>query len=258
MVNSSASMLGDFLRSRRSRLAPADVGLVDGRRRRIPGLRREEVAERAGIGIDWYIRLEQGRAVTPSTTTIDALARALNLDSQEHAHLRELGKPPRREPFVREIVPASIKRLIDRLEFPAYVTGRRWDVLAWNGAAAELLVDFGGLKVADRNILLHMLTSPDAKALFGKSWAAEAKRMVALFRTTHDRFADDPAFRELVARLRSDCPEFCGWWARHDVRASGGSRKLLSPRDRPSVEVEFTTFQTNENPGLQVTLLIAN
>ncbi|MDB5818431.1 MAG: transcriptional regulator, partial [Rhizobacter sp.] len=138
----SNAELGDFLLSRRTRLRPEAVGLSSGRRRRTPGLRREEVAERAGISTDWYVRLEQGRMVRPSDTTINALARALELDPQEHSHLRTLAGHGPANAFVRESVSPTVRRTIEAIPHPAYVTGQRWDVLAWNDAAAELLCDF--------------------------------------------------------------------------------------------------------------------
>src|SRR5512143_3344216 len=122
MADASRGELGDFLRSRRERLTPKALGLPIGRRRRTAGLRREEVAELAGIGVDWYIRLEQGRSVTPSVTTVDALARALRLNKAEHAHLRALTRNAGRRAFAREIVPQSIKRVVENLDQPAYVT----------------------------------------------------------------------------------------------------------------------------------------
>ncbi len=149
MSDTTRTGLGDFLRSRRARLTPEAVGLANGRRRRTPGLRREEVAELAGIGIDWYIRLEQGRTVNPSLTTINSLARALNLNKVEHAHLQALARNANRRAFSRESVPDAIRRLLDSLNQPAYVTGRRWDVLAWNAAAAEIFTDFGCLGLVD-------------------------------------------------------------------------------------------------------------
>src|SRR5476651_2173598 len=115
MADRSRNELGDFLRSRRERLTPRSAGLAAGRRRRAPGLRREEVAELAGIGVDWYIRLEQGRSVTPSVTTVDALARALRLNKAEHAHLRMLARTVGRRPFVRETVPETLKRVVEGL-----------------------------------------------------------------------------------------------------------------------------------------------
>jgi transcriptional regulator with XRE-family HTH domain len=117
-TNSRQSELGDFLRSRRQKLTPKVVGLSAGRRRRTPGLRREEVAELAGIGVDWYIRLEQGRSVSPSTATIDALARALRLTKAEHRHLTELTQNADRRPFVRETVPPAIRRTVEQLNSP--------------------------------------------------------------------------------------------------------------------------------------------
>src|ERR1043166_8496812 len=114
-TNSRQSELGDFLRSRRQKLTPKVVGLAPGRRRRTPGLRREEVAELAGIGVDWYIRLEQGRSVSPSLTTVDALARALRLSKAEHGHLRALTRHADRRAFVRESVPGPLKRMVERL-----------------------------------------------------------------------------------------------------------------------------------------------
>src|SRR3954463_1904819 len=108
-MDANRSELGDFLRSRRERLTPKSVGLVGGRRRRTAGLRREEVAELAGIGVDWYIRLEQGRTVNPSITTVDALARALRLSRAEHAHLRALARDADRRAFAIEIVPDQIR-----------------------------------------------------------------------------------------------------------------------------------------------------
>src|ERR1700685_316225 len=113
MANPNRSELGDFLRSRRERLSPKAVGLPIGRRRRTAGLRREEVAELAGIGVDWYIRLEQGRSVTPSVTTVDALARALRLNKTEHIHLRTLARNSGRRPFVRETVPETLRRVVE-------------------------------------------------------------------------------------------------------------------------------------------------
>src|ERR1700743_1643773 len=207
MADAQHGELGDFLRSRRERLSPKTMGLSTVRRRRTPGLRREEVAELAGIGVDWYIRLEQGRTVSPAVPTIDALARALRLSKVEHAHLRELTRNAGHRAFVPEIVPATIRRLVESLNQPAYITGRRWDILAWNAAAEEIFA-FGRLPESDRNSLICVLTNPAMRRLLGAAWPDEAKRLVAKFRATHDLWAGDPAFTDLLARLRAGCPEF--------------------------------------------------
>jgi transcriptional regulator with XRE-family HTH domain len=213
------SELGDFLRSRRERLSPATLGLPNGKRRRTAGLRREEVAELAGIGVDWYTRLEQGRSVSPSVTTIDALARALRLSKAEHGHLRALSRQAGRRAFTPESVPATVRRVVEGLNQPAYLTGRRWDVLAWNAAAAELFA-FDRVAQEDRNTLVSVLTNPHTRRLFGGTWEGEARRMVAEFRATHDLWAGDPAFVALLERLRDGCPEFAGWWEAHDIRGA--------------------------------------
>jgi transcriptional regulator with XRE-family HTH domain len=245
--------LGDFLRSRRDRLRPRDVGLAGGRRRRTTGLRREEVAELAGIGVDWYTRLEQGRAVRPSDATLAALAGALKLTGAEAQHLRALVKAAERGPFVRETAPDNLRHIVEALNLPAYVAGRRWDVIVWNAAADEIF-GFSKRREEDRNTLLYVLTSKHARDLFGPSWAGEAQRMVALFRRNHDMFADDPAFVDLVSRLRAGCPEFAGWWERHEVRDSAGGRKALFRPGTGPLLLEYASFQSNDDQDLKLTV----
>ncbi len=255
MADSSHSELGNFLRLRREKLSPKDVGLPSGCRRRTPGLRREEVAELADIGIDWYIRLEQGRGVHPSLPTVDALARALRLNKAEHTHLLVLARPVERRAWSREDVPEAVRRLVKGFKQPAYVTGRRWDVLAWNAAAARVFTDFGRLAAEDRNILLYMLTNPATRRLFGAGWADEAKRMVAQFRTAYDLWAGDPAFVGLVERLRAGSAEFVIWWEAHDICRSGttGKKQLHHPK-RGLLHFEYATFQSNDDPALKLAI----
>jgi transcriptional regulator with XRE-family HTH domain len=253
MTNSRQGELGDFLRSRREKLTPKVVGLPDGRRRRTPGLRREEVADLAGIGVDWYIRLEQGRSVSPSMATIDALARALRLSRAEHRHLKELTENADRRPFVRESVPPAVRRTVEQLNLPTYVTGRRWDVLAWNEAADEIF-GFSAIADADRNSLITVLTKPASRKLFGASWADVARRMVAQFRATHDLWAGDPAFRDLLERLRTGCPEFAGWWETHDVSGVAAGHKIISHPKKGRLKLEYASFQANDDPALKLVI----
>jgi transcriptional regulator with XRE-family HTH domain len=248
--NQTRNELGDFLRSRRERLDPRALGLPTARRR-TPGLRREEVAALAGIGVDWYVRLEQGRCVRPSTSTIDALANALRLGPAEHEHLRTLAGANERGVFIRETVPDSLCQLVKGLRQPAYITGRRWDVLAWN-SAAEALFRFGRLPEEDRNILIHLLTTPHARRSFGAAWANQAQRVVAQFRATHDMWAGDPAFVELLARLRAGCPELAAWWKGHDVRRASAGTKLLEHPTKGPMRFAHTSFQSNDDPRLRL------
>ena len=253
MADARRIEFGDFLRSRRARLTPKSVGLPIGRRRRITGLRREEVAELAGIGVDWYIRLEQGRTVNPSATTVDALARALKLSKAEHAHLRMLAHDADGRAFAIETVPETIRRMLDGLNQPAYVTGRRWDLLAWNAAAEEVFA-FGRLREEDRNVLLLMFTNLRTRKLFGGSWSEEAKRMVAQFRASHDVWAGDPAFNALLARVREGSSEFSRWWGAHEVRGVAAGRKTLNHPKKGMVQFEYTSFQANDDPALKLVI----
>lgn len=245
--------LGDFLRARRERLTPKAVGLPAGQRRRTAGLRREEVAELAGIGIDWYVRLEQGRNVRPSPAVVDALARALKLTKAEHSHLKALARPAPPGAFVREVVPDAVRRVVESLNQPAYVSGRRFDVLAWNTAADEI---FGYSRVPEdeRNTLLSLLTKPVTRKLFGAGWESEARRVLAQFRQVHDLWSHDPSFVDLRERLRAGCPEFDGWWKSHDVRAPVAGRKQLKHPKKGMLEFEYATFQANDDPGLKLAI----
>lgn len=249
----SRTELGDFLRSRREKLTPTAVGLPDARRRRTPGLRREEVAALAGIGVDWYVRLEQGRAVCPSTTTLDALAKALRLDKTERAHLDTLTTAPSPPRWVREKVPEPLRRLVEGMANPAYITGRRWDLLVWNEAAAELF-PFSDLADDNRNVLVYALTMPAARRLFGAGWANIARRMVGQFRVTHDLFAGDPAFTELLERLRAGCPEFEAWWNAHDIRGVAAGQKTFHHAKRGVMKFEHAAFQANDDPALKLAI----
>lgn len=212
------------------------------------------MAGRAGISAEWYVKLEQGRAVSPSAGTVEALGRALGLDAVEFAHLRRLAAAGGRPPFAREAVPEALRRLVDSLPEPAYLTGQRWDILCWNQATSALFGDFGGLAAEERNILLWMLTAPAARTVFGGSWAGEARRMLSLFRAAHDFWPGDSGFAALVDRLRSGCPEFAGWWAAHAIGAPvSGIKELRHPVLGP-VRYSHASFQANDNPALKLAL----
>ena len=249
----TTNALGDFLRTRRAKLSPKVVGLPSGRKRRTPGLRREEVAQLAGIGVDWYIRLEQGRCVKPSMATVDSLARALRLTKVERAHLEELTQTTDRATFRRETVPEPLQRIVSSLNQPAYISGRLWDVLVWNQAAEDIFA-FGRVPERDRNSLVSVFTNPATRRLFGAGWADEAKRMVAQFRATHDLWAGDPAFRDLLERLRAGSPEFAGWWESHDVgKATAGQKRIHHPK-KGALRFEYASFQANDDPALKLVI----
>ncbi len=220
------SELAALLRSRRERLQPADVGLPPGARRRTRGLRREEVALLASISPTYYTFLEQGRDVRPSRQVLDALAAALRMSAAERAYLYELAgetAPPGAEP---EALARGVAELVERLDpAPAYVTGRRFDVLAANRAARALFADWPH----PTNLLRWMLTDPGARAVYGE-WERETAAQLARFRAAAARRPDDPAFAELIDALLAESAEMRAWWPRRDVAPLGSGTKLLRGR----------------------------
>ena len=245
---------GDFLRSRRIRLKPDEACDATRQRRRTPGLKREEVAQRAGISAEWYVKLEQGRSKSPPAETVEVLGRALRLDKVELAHLRALAAAGGRQPFQREDAPDLLRRIVDSLPEPAYLTGQRFDILTWNDAAATLFGDFGQFAPENRNILHWMLTDPAARQVFGRTWAEEARRLVALFRTAHDLWPGEPAFITLVNRVRASCPEFDGWWSEHGVGAPLSGAKHLHHPTLGAVRYEYASFQANDDTALKLSI----
>jgi transcriptional regulator with XRE-family HTH domain len=224
--------LGAFLRSRRERLSPADLGLAPGARRRTPGLRREEVAMAAGVGTTWYTWLEQGRDVRPSPEVLNALSRALRLDAAEKRHLFILaGRPePGHRAIAVEKVEAPLLHMLDSLSMqPAYVTGRRWDVLAWNRAAAAIFGDYGLLKGDERNIIHMVFTNPQHRRLL-VGWEELARVVLASFRAESAKYTGDPDFERLITLMMRSSPEFRAWWPERDVlRRLSGVKHVRHP-----------------------------
>ncbi len=215
--------LGAFLRSRRERLRPEDVGLPSGSRRRTPGLRREEVAVLAHISTEYYVRLEQGRAPRPSGEVLAGIGGALRLTDAESDHLHVLaGTAPNRTGLHRRDVRPSILALLERLpRTAAFVMSATFEVLAWNDLAAALMEDFAELAPRDRNLARRaFLGSARADTtLYGVSDAAEFRHHVVMeLRSTHARYPTDPAVTGLVDELLDGSPEFARLWARHDVQ----------------------------------------
>jgi transcriptional regulator with XRE-family HTH domain len=247
--------LGQLLRSRRERLAPADVGLPAGSRRRTAGLRREEVALLANLSTTYYTFLEQGRPVRPSAQVLDALASALRMSAAEHRYLQVLAHggdnaarggvavtaPP-------EQIDQAVADLVQRLDpFPTIVKGRRWDVLAANPAARELFTDWEALPAGERNLVRWMFTTDRAREVY-LDWEPEARAMLGRFRLAAARYRDDPDFTALIAELQRDSQHVRDWWPRHDVIAVGsGSKKLRHPRLGP-VSYSHVVLQVADNP----------
>ena len=237
---SERTELAAFLRACRGRVTPADVGLPAGTRRRITGLRREEVAQLAGISVDYYIRLEQARGPCPSRQVLLALARALRLSADEQAHLVRLSCAdplPEGEPATE--VPAAVRHLLEFLgDLPAYVINARYDILAWNAAALALVADFASWPAGERNLLWQVFQgSNDGVDYTAAQWNAFAGQCVADLREAAGRYPNDPGIAELVARLRKVNPDFARRWDANEVAVSRGFAKRLRHRAVGVVEV---------------------
>ncbi len=248
--------LADFLKRRRASITPDDVGLRSGGRRRTPGLRREEVAQLAGVGTTWYTWLEQGREVRASLEVLEAIARALRLTPAERTHLVLLGRgedpPPCKSPAER--VSPTLKRLIENLgPNPAYVLGRRWDYLAWNRAAVALFGDYAEIPRPARNHAWLMFMDPARREMLS-DWERSARLLVAKFRADSARHLGDPEFEQLIHALRQSSPEFCRAWKKHEVSRGGEGRKEIHHPEEGLMVFEMAVFNPQETPDQRVVL----
>ena len=230
----SNAELREFLRSRRARITPEEVGLpTQPGTRRVPGLRREEVAQLAGVSVDYYVRLERGRNINASEAVLDALARALRLDDTERDHLFVLARPAartRQRPLPPQRVRPGLYRVLESLtDVPALVLGRRRDVLASNRLARALFTDFDALPYRERNMARFMFLDEGARELY-VDWPSAARGTVMVLRDYAGRFPYDPQLAELVGELSVRDRDFRRWWAEHDVsRHTYGTKRLHHP-----------------------------
>jgi transcriptional regulator with XRE-family HTH domain len=248
--------LADFLRTRRAAIAPEDVGLPGGGRRRTPGLRREEVAQLAGVGTTWYTWLEQARDVRASRAVLEALADALMLTPAERSHLVLLGRgePAPPPPVVAEEVSPTVRRLIANIDLsPAYILGRRWDYLAWNDAMAALFGDPGEVEPERRNQLWLLFTDPARRALM-PDWKRTGRVLLSRFRADYARHVGDPAFDRLVSDLHDASPEFRKWWAQHEVKGGTDGRKELNHPVEGRMLFEHAAFKHIEHDDQRLIL----
>ncbi|MFG3261021.1 MULTISPECIES: helix-turn-helix domain-containing protein [Streptomyces] len=223
--------LSEFLRTRRARLKPEDVGMPDfGRHRRVPGLRREELAQLAGVSVAYYTRLEQGNGRNVSAEVLDSIARALRLTDAEHAHLTHLAKPKqhKKKPATRaQQVRPALRQLLDLMDgVPAYIVGRRAEILAWNRMAAAVFGDWGELPVTERNWARLVFLRPDYHDLF-VDWEQKAIDIVCTLRMDAGCYPDDPRLSALVGELSVKSEDFRRLWATHDVKDKAYGVKLL-------------------------------
>jgi transcriptional regulator with XRE-family HTH domain len=224
--------LRHFLRSRRARLTPEAAGLAPPPgSRRVPGLRREEVAQLAGVSVDYYVRLERGRSLNVSEAVLDAVARALRLDDVERSHLFALARPSRTEHRATppQRVRPGLYQLLDCLgDIPALITGRRLDILAGNRMAHALYTDFDALPHRERNLARYIFLDPAARKLY-HDWASAARSVVAILHVDVGRHPQDPQLAELIGDLSRRDDDFRRWWTDHDVLNNTHGHQAVPP-----------------------------
>ncbi|MBL1105831.1 helix-turn-helix domain-containing protein [Streptomyces sp. 5-8] len=246
--------LSEFLRSRRARLKPEDVGLAAfGRHRRVPGLRREELAQLAGVSVAYYTRLEQGNGRNVSAEVLDSIARALRLTDAEHAHLTHLAKPKshKKKPAARQQqVRGALRRLLDTMEgVPAYIVGRRAEILAWNRMAAAVFGDWSELPPAERNWARLVFLHPEYRDLF-IDWEQKAIDIVCALRMDAGCYPDDPRLSALVGELSVKSEEFRRLWATHDVKEKSHGVKRLHHPLVGDLSLNFESFRLTDDSDL--------
>jgi transcriptional regulator with XRE-family HTH domain len=250
--------LGDFLKARRREVSPESAGLPSGGARRVPGLRREEVARLASITPAYYMRLEQGRR-RAAEPVLEALARALRLTADERTYLYELsGKDPSRGgPAVTQQVQPPLRHLLDELTTtPAFVLGRRTDILAWNRPAAALFVDFAELPPAGRNFVRLVFLHPRIREMY-VDWPYAAKACVAQLRMEAAQDPDDPLLAALVADLSAQDPDFRRWWADHHVAGRTAGTKTLRHPTAGLLDLAWSTLTDAADPTQNLITLTA-
>lgn len=252
--DSHRTELGDFLKTRRAELNPRDVGLAEtGAVRRVPGLRREEVAQLAAISTDYYTRLEQGR-LPASAPVLELLARVLQLDADQRGYLAELAGrtpvQPRRR--ARQRVQPTLQRLLDDLgSTPALVLGRRMDILAWNRLASALITDFAAIPPKHRNYVRLVFTDPAMRALYA-DWDSVAHTCVAQLRREAAADPDDPHLTTLVGELSVQDQQFRQWWAAHHVADRRVGTKTLHHPVVGDLSLDWDTLACATDPNQQL------
>jgi len=244
----------EFLRTRRAKITPQQAGLsAYGGNRRVPGLRREEVAMLAGVSVSWYTWLEQGRPINVSDEVLDSLARVLQLDSVECRYLAELAGHHDRVADAHPVkVPDWGPRMLAALDpAPAYLMGPTWDYLAWNDAMAHLFPPLTTLAPEDRNLVWVMFALPETRRLI-LGWEDEARQVLSQFRAETTAIRDDPAVVSLVARLRATSPEFDEWWGRHDVAGFHTRMRRFRHPDDGLLIFEYQQFVVAGEPDLRL------
>src|ERR1700677_229373 len=247
------NLLGSYLRDRRAKLDPGAFGFPS-ERRRTPGLRREEVAQRANISSTWYTWLEQGRGGAPSADVLERIARALMLTDveREHLFLLGLGRPPEARYRKDEGVTPRLQRVLDALQpSPALIRTATWDVIAWNRAATVMLTDYGSLPPKQRNVLRFIFLDPAVRAA-QSDWESVARHVVSAFRVSAARAGAATEVEPLVDELCRLSPEFKALWRDNDLRSHGEEVKRMRHPMLGPIDFEYSAFAVDGRPDLSM------
>ena len=240
--------LGQFLKACRARIGPEEVGLPPGVRRRTSGLRREEVALLAGVGVTWYTWLEQGRPINASSQVLDAVARTLRMDHPEREHLYRLAELPSSV----EVVPDTVLEVLRALDpLPATVVNGRFDILESNAAQEELFWEWHSLPCLHKNLLWCCVTEPNARRML-LNYDEEVPHMVARMRAEYGRHVGDPSWDEDIRRLAELSPEFAELWARHEVAEPRPRLRAFQHPRAGLMRLRLTELAVSEAPGLRI------
>ncbi|WP_427925048.1 helix-turn-helix transcriptional regulator [Streptomyces sp. cg40] len=259
--NGDGSGLGIFLRSRRSRVRPEDVGLATGSGlRRTPGLRREELATLAGVSVDYYARLERGQETNPSPAVVDALARALRLDAHEHQHLRDLAEHVDRRSAPESSAPSvrpDIKLMLESLRpNPAYVISRTMDILAGNPGSVRLFAGTEDWPAERRNALRYLFLDPHAPKLFA-DWDEQVRTCVGRIRALAGTEPDTPGLAPLIDELTRESPEFVHRWTDYDVQPYPRGEKTFHHPEVGDLTLGYQSMQLDGTPGHRLVVFFA-
>lgn len=252
--------LGEFLRTRRNRLTPEEVGIVSFGRRRTTGLRREEVAQLAHIGTSWYTSLEQGRNVNPSEDVLNNIAKALKLNEDERQHLHLLARPVEQNQVKDQQLNLGLVQTIKALEpNPAFVIGKAWDLLLWNQAAELVfhLPPFSNNMQQKPNWIRHLLIGDKLSSSI-KDWDARARIMIAQFRADYAHFPNDAKFKELIEEFMQNSQLFRELWPLHDVQVQTERHKRRYDPLIGEMEFEHLTLKSPTDPHLKIMIYTAS
>lgn len=251
--------MGEFIKACRNKIKPEKIGFSVGLRRRTPGLRREEVAQLAGIGLTWYTWLEQGRAINVSDAVLDSLSRVFSLTDEERSHLYALANkslPQQVEvcQTVNDRVINFLKKL-DLLYCPAYITDCHWNLVKWNKYSTIVFGDFGRFPTYERNIVYMMFCNQDYMSLF-EQWELHAKEILARFHATFARYIDDPWFSGFIQDMKNKSEKFAVWWELYDVNSMSDIVKNLMHPTLGKLTFDFVSLDILDNQNFK--LLVYN